>query len=147
MYFEEEYIHISLTEYGTLSDVTRCYAETERTAEERMADPTLDRIRRVRHEISAEFGHDPHRLVEHYLAIQVRRSMAASTVVCVDPEIVGGMPVFSGTRVPVKHLFDYLQGGHALDEFLDDFPSVTREQAVSALDEAFNALGASLARS
>ena len=110
------------------------------------ADPTLDRIRQVRHEISAEFDHDPHRMVEHYLAIQAQRSIAASTVVCVDSEIMGGTPVFSGTRVPVRHLFDYLQGGHTLEEFLDDFPSVTREQTVAALDEAWKALGASLTR-
>jgi uncharacterized protein (DUF433 family) len=53
-----------------------------------------------------------------------------------DPEILGGTPVFVGTRVPLKNLIDYLEGGHSLDEFLDDFPSVTREQAVAALEEA-----------
>ena len=51
-----------------------------------------------------------------------------------DPEILGGTPVFVGTRVPVKTLFDYLEAGDALDEFLNDFPSVTREQAVAALE-------------
>jgi uncharacterized protein (DUF433 family) len=44
--------------------------------------------------------------------------------------------VFVGTRVPLKTLFDYLEGGHAINEFMDDFPSVTREQAVAALEEA-----------
>jgi uncharacterized protein (DUF433 family) len=53
-----------------------------------------------------------------------------------DPERMGGIPCFRGTRVPVKSLFDYLRGGHPLDEFLDHFPSVTREQAFDALDEA-----------
>lgn len=50
-----------------------------------------------------------------------------------DPEILGGIPVFVGTRVPVRNLFDYLEAGDPLDEFLEDFPSVSREQAVAAL--------------
>ena len=50
-----------------------------------------------------------------------------------DPEILGGTPVFVGTRVPARALIDYLEGGHPLDEFLDDFPSVSREQAIAAL--------------
>ena len=49
--------------------------------------------------------------------------------------ILGGTPVFAGTRVPVKTLFDYLEGGDNLDEFLDDFPSVSREQAVNVLEK------------
>ena len=53
-----------------------------------------------------------------------------------DPEILGGTPVFVGTRVPVKSLFDYLEAGDSLDEFLESFPSVTREQAVTALEVA-----------
>ena len=53
-----------------------------------------------------------------------------------DPEILGGTPVFVGTRVPVKNLFDYLEAGDSLDEFLTSFPSVTREQAVAALELA-----------
>jgi len=53
-----------------------------------------------------------------------------------DPEILGGIPVFVGTRVPVKTLFDYLEAGDSLDEFLNDFPSVTRKQAVAALELA-----------
>src|SRR6266571_255018 len=52
-----------------------------------------------------------------------------------DPDIQGGVPVFVGTRVPVKNLFDYLQGGHSLDEFLGDFPTVSREVAVAALEQ------------
>ena len=50
-----------------------------------------------------------------------------------DPEILGGTPVFVGTRVPVQALLDYLEGDYALDEFLEDFPSVDRKQAVAAL--------------
>jgi len=53
-----------------------------------------------------------------------------------DPEILGGTPVFVGTRVPIKNLFDYLEAGDSLDEFLTSFPSVTREQAVAALELA-----------
>jgi uncharacterized protein (DUF433 family) len=57
-------------------------------------------------------------------------------VVHSDPNILGGTPVFVGTRVPVKALLDYLEAGDSLDEFLDHFPSVTREQAVAALEIA-----------
>lgn len=53
-----------------------------------------------------------------------------------DPEILSGTPVFVGTRVPVKSLFDYLEGGETLDEFLRQFPSVKRDQAIAALDAA-----------
>jgi len=59
-----------------------------------------------------------------------------------DPEISGGTPVFVGTRVPVKNLFDYLEAGDSLDVFLDEFPSVTRAQAVAALELAREALAA-----
>lgn len=58
------------------------------------------------------------------------------SVVHSDPEIPGGTPVFVGTRVPLKNLYDYLEAGDPLDEFLNDFPSVTREQAVAALELA-----------
>jgi len=63
-----------------------------------------------------------------------------------DPEILGGTPVFVGTRVPVKALLDYLEGGHRLEDFLDDFPTVTREQAVAALEEGIQLLVGSSAR-
>jgi len=53
-----------------------------------------------------------------------------------DPEILGGTPVFVGTRVPVHIFFDYLEAGDSLEVFLDQFPSVTHEQAVSALELA-----------
>jgi uncharacterized protein (DUF433 family) len=55
-------------------------------------------------------------------------------VVVRDPDILGGMPVFRETRVPFKNLLDYLDGGHTLDEFLEEFPSVTREAAIAALE-------------
>jgi uncharacterized protein (DUF433 family) len=51
-----------------------------------------------------------------------------------DEEILGGTPVFAGTRVPVQTLFDYIKGGHSLDEFLDQFPSVRREDAITLLE-------------
>ena len=64
----------------------------------------------------------------------------ARVVVHSDPEILGGTPVFVGTRVPIKNLFDFLEAGDSLDRFLDSFPSVTREQAVAALELAREAL-------
>lgn len=57
-----------------------------------------------------------------------------------DPQIQGGVPVFIGTRVPVKNLFDYLEAGDSLDDFVRSFPSVTREQAVAALELARESL-------
>lgn len=57
-----------------------------------------------------------------------------------DPEIMGGTPVFVGTRVPLQTLLDYLESGDPLSEFLEDFPTVTREQAVAALEQAKDAL-------
>jgi uncharacterized protein (DUF433 family) len=57
-----------------------------------------------------------------------------------DPDIQGGVPVFYGTRVPVKNLFDYLEAGDSLEDFLRSFPSVSRDQAVAALELAREAL-------
>ncbi len=57
-----------------------------------------------------------------------------------DPEVLGGTAVFAGTRVPVRSLFDYLEGGESLDEFLRQFPSVRRDQAIAALDRARESL-------
>ena len=57
-----------------------------------------------------------------------------------DPEVQGGAPVFAGTRVPVQNLMDYLAAGQPLDEFLEDFPSVSREQAMKVLRLAQEAL-------
>ncbi len=65
-----------------------------------------------------------------------------ASVIHSDPEILGGTPVFVGTRVPLRNLFDYLQRGHSLDEFLVAFPSVTREQAMAVLEAAHEVLTA-----
>ena len=62
--------------------------------------------------------------------------MPHQSVVLSDPEILGGTPCFRGTRVPVDSLIDYLEAGDSLDEFLDNFPSVSREAAIAALEEA-----------
>src|SRR5437016_2219582 len=60
--------------------------------------------------------------------------VGSSKIVHTDPEILGGKPVFVGTRVPVKTLYDHLEAGDSFDEFLGNFPSVRREQAVAALE-------------
>jgi uncharacterized protein (DUF433 family) len=57
-------------------------------------------------------------------------------VITKDPDILGGAPVFRGTRVPFQVLLDYIEGGQTLDEFLEDFPTVSREEAVRALEHA-----------
>ena len=62
--------------------------------------------------------------------------MNEPSVVCSDPEILGGTPVFVGTRAPVQALIDYIEGGHSLNEFLDDFPTVSRDIAIAALEQA-----------
>ena len=58
-----------------------------------------------------------------------------SDVVQIDPEIMGGTPVFKGTRVPIETLFDYIEGGEPLNEFLEDFPTVTQDQVIKFLEE------------
>jgi len=60
--------------------------------------------------------------------------MKESELINRDPEIMSGTPVFMGTRVPVQTLFEYLEAGHPLDDFLDDFPAVRREQAIQVLE-------------
>ena len=65
-----------------------------------------------------------------------------AAVVHSDPEVLGGTPVFVGTRVPFRNLIDYLERNHSLDEFLDSFPTVSREQAVAALEAAHEAVSA-----
>lgn len=62
--------------------------------------------------------------------------MDIRSLITIDKEILGGQPVFNGTRVPVESLFDHLEAGVPLDEFLEDFPSVTRQQAVDILEAA-----------
>jgi len=70
--------------------------------------------------------------------------MATSNTIVRDPAILSGEPVFRGTRVPFKSLTDYLEHGHTLEEFLDDFPGVTRTAAIAALEEARSSLIARL---
>jgi uncharacterized protein (DUF433 family) len=62
--------------------------------------------------------------------------MKKRSVVRIDPEIMSGTPCFAGTRVPVRVLIDYIEGGETLDGFLEGFPSVSREQAIAFLEEA-----------
>jgi uncharacterized protein (DUF433 family) len=75
--------------------------------------------------------------------LQERRALMVNEVTAVvhsDPNIMGGTPVFVGTRVPFQTLLDYLEAGDPLAEFLEDFPTVSREQAVAALEQAKEAL-------
>jgi len=71
--------------------------------------------------------------------------MDPKQIVHSDPEILGGTPVFVGTRVPVQALLDFLEGGDTIEEFLDNYPGVSREQAVAFLEEAGRALIAKIA--
>ncbi len=64
-------------------------------------------------------------------------------VIIKNQDILGGVPVFRGTRVPIQTLFDYLEGGETLEDFLEGFPTVSRESAISALEEAKHLLLAS----
>ena len=59
-----------------------------------------------------------------------------SSIISISTEIMGGTPVFLGTRVPIQTLFDYLEAGESLDDFLDGFPTVSREQIIALLEEA-----------
>jgi len=74
-----------------------------------------------------------------------RYNMTIREIVHSDPEIMGGTPVFVGTRVPVRILLDYLEGGDPLEEFLENYPSVSREQAVAFIEEAGKAAVAQIA--
>ncbi len=85
--------------------------------------------------IHAAFHNLPVRFVLCYLA-----AMSAKDLITVDPDILGGTPVFKGTRVPVKTLFDYLEDNYSLDEFLECFPSVTRVMACQILECSESAL-------
>ena len=71
--------------------------------------------------------------------------MTSEPIIVVDPEVMNGTPCFSGTRVPFQNLMDYLEGGHSLGEFLGQFPTVTRDMAVRALEEAKESLLARIA--
>ena len=75
-----------------------------------------------------------------------RKGKYSRMVITKDPEIMSGVPCFAGTRVPVQNLFDYLEAeGSGLDEFLEDFPTVSREMAIAALEEAKDAAFARIA--
>ena len=67
-----------------------------------------------------------------------------SDVISLDPDVMGGTPVFTGTRVPVQTLLDYLEAGESIDEFLAGFPSVTREQVIGFLEQAKDRLVAAV---
>ncbi len=86
------------------------------------------------------FGHVSHTLPlqrpDRLPVYSVTRMTRLRDIVHSDPKILGSTPVFVGTRVPIQSLFDYLEGGETLDEFLRQFPSVKRDQAVGALDLA-----------
>ena len=69
-------------------------------------------------------------------AIPPTAAMQPTNVIVRDRDILGGTPVFRGTRVPFQALLDYLEGGQTLDEFLADFPTVSRHEAVAALESA-----------
>ena len=66
--------------------------------------------------------------------------MSAKSVITSSPDVLGGTPVFAGTRVPVRTLFEYLEAGDSLDDFLSDFPTVTRSQAQQVLERSKEAL-------
>lgn len=63
-------------------------------------------------------------------------AIAKQSLITSTPDILGGTPVFRGTRVPVQTLIEYLEGGQTIDEFLDGFPTVSREQVIAFLEEA-----------
>lgn len=63
-------------------------------------------------------------------------TMSARNLITIDPDILGGTPCFAGTRVPVRALLDYIEGGESLDDFLEQFPTVSRKQAVAFLEQA-----------
>lgn len=62
--------------------------------------------------------------------------MTKPPIISCSPDVMGGMPVFTGTRVPIQTVFDYLEAGETLDDFLEGFPTVTREQVIGLLEEA-----------
>ena len=62
--------------------------------------------------------------------------MKEKAIVVVDPDILSGTPCFDGTRVPVRNLLDYIEGGETIDDFLEQFPTVSRQQAIAFLEQA-----------
>jgi uncharacterized protein (DUF433 family) len=70
----------------------------------------------------------------------------SQSVVKIDPEIMSGAPCFAGTRVPIQNLIDYLEGGDSIEDFLEGFPSVSREQVIAFLEEAKECMLAAAAK-
>jgi len=68
-----------------------------------------------------------------------------TSVISISSEVMSGMPVFSGTRVPIETLLDYLKSGESVDDFLDGFPTVTRDQVIELLEEMSNQLASMVA--
>jgi len=119
--------------YRTLEEIARWAEMSDEERSRVMAGLPL----RKEHCLPAVRGTDGASLIpEYHGVIAVETIMDVRRIVHSDPEILGGVPVFVGTRVPVKTLYDYLEAGDTLDEFLDDFPAVTREQAIAALELA-----------
>jgi uncharacterized protein (DUF433 family) len=69
-----------------------------------------------------------------------RQDMTVKEIINIDPELMGGTPVFRGTRVPIQSLLDHLEGNVPMEEFLDEFPTVSKDQAVALLEIAFQAV-------
>ena len=126
---------------GSVTPATSTANGTEKPTAARLREP----IQRLKHrtkrravDILAYFdrprtGNGPGRYTQRKVAASdVQRNVGLHS----DPEILGGTPVFVGTRVPVKSLYDFLEAGDSLDEFLESFPSVTRQQAIAALELA-----------
>jgi uncharacterized protein (DUF433 family) len=82
---------------------------------------------------ASQYSHNSRRLFFGVVAILLNYAMTASSLIVSDPDILGGTPVFKGTRVPVRTMFEYLADGLSLEYFLESFPSVTREQATDVL--------------
>jgi uncharacterized protein (DUF433 family) len=76
--------------------------------------------------------------MSHYFESEFKKDLSFEGIVWIDSERVSGTPCFYGTRVPVKHLFDYLEGGESIDDFLEGFDGVTREQVMAVLEAAKN---------
>ena len=80
------------------------------------------------------------KLLDFCLVCTNVQSMKTSDLITIDPDVLGGVPVFKGTRVPVKSLFDYLEKDYSLEEFLECFPSITKEMACRVLERSEAAL-------
>jgi uncharacterized protein (DUF433 family) len=76
--------------------------------------------------------------MSYYFESEVKKNPSFEGIIWIDSERVSGTPCFYGTRVPVKHLFDYLEGGESIDDFLEGFDGVTREQVMAVLEAAKN---------